>query len=150
QGRYHMYRNVYFHKVVRSGEGMVRLALRRARRLAAQERLRWPVQEEPGHTALLGRKLAIHGLLDLDDISVLHCFKMWMDGEDLVLSGLCRGLLFRKLFKTIDLTRVDPSQIGATRQEASRAVDATGGASAYRMFYDEPSETPYDGESGEG
>src|SRR4051812_29809188 len=35
QSRYHMYRNVYFHKVVRSAEGMVRLALQRAPRVAA-------------------------------------------------------------------------------------------------------------------
>src|SRR5688572_12089140 len=33
QARYHMYRHVYFHKVVRSAEGMVRLALQRAREL---------------------------------------------------------------------------------------------------------------------
>ncbi|MEM7808210.1 MAG: HD domain-containing protein, partial [Planctomycetota bacterium] len=33
QARYHMYRHVYFHKVVRSAEGMVTLALRRARQL---------------------------------------------------------------------------------------------------------------------
>src|SRR5690606_30680039 len=36
QGRYHMYRNVYFHKTVRSAEGMVKLALQRAKRLALQ------------------------------------------------------------------------------------------------------------------
>ena len=42
QSRYHMYHNVYFHKVVRSGEGMVKLALQRAKRLAAQDRIAWP------------------------------------------------------------------------------------------------------------
>ena len=40
--RFHMYRNVYFHKVVRSAEGMVKLALQRAKRLAVQGRLPWP------------------------------------------------------------------------------------------------------------
>ena len=45
QSRYHMYRNVYFHKVVRSAEGMVKLALQRARRLAVQDRLTWPPRE---------------------------------------------------------------------------------------------------------
>src|SRR5690606_793209 len=54
QGRYHMYRNVYFHKTVRSAEGMVRLALQRARRLAVQERLGWPLPDEPVHKALVG------------------------------------------------------------------------------------------------
>src|SRR5688500_18185789 len=31
QARYHMYRNVYFHKVVRSAEGMLKLTLQRAK-----------------------------------------------------------------------------------------------------------------------
>src|SRR5438552_12908536 len=39
QARFNMYRNVYFHKVVRSAEGMVKLALQRAKRLAVQQRL---------------------------------------------------------------------------------------------------------------
>ena len=47
QSRYHMYRNVYFHKVVRSAEGMVKLALQRAKRLAVQGRLEWP-SSSPG------------------------------------------------------------------------------------------------------
>ena len=33
QARYHMYRNVYFHKVTRSAEGLVKLVLRRAKEL---------------------------------------------------------------------------------------------------------------------
>ena len=43
--RYNMYRNVYFHKVVRSAEGMVKLALQRAKRLAVQGRLDWPPRD---------------------------------------------------------------------------------------------------------
>src|SRR5437016_3082082 len=39
QARYHMYRNVYFHKVVRAAEGMLRLALKRAQSLAEQKKL---------------------------------------------------------------------------------------------------------------
>src|SRR5204863_8010644 len=55
--RYQMYRNVHFHEVVRAGEGMLKLALQRAKRLAAQDRLEWPRREDNFHKALLGQKL---------------------------------------------------------------------------------------------
>ncbi len=107
QSRYHMYRNVYFHKVVRSAEGMVKLALQRARRLAVQDRLAWPPREHVVAKALLGQRLANEEFTDLDDVSMLHCFKIWTACDDAPLADLCRGLLFRKLFKVIDLTAFD-------------------------------------------
>src|SRR3954454_11084864 len=105
QSRYHMYHNVYFHKVVRSGEGMLKLALQRAKRLAVQDRLTWPREENPVYKALLGQKLDIDEFTELDDLSVIHCFKLWADADEPVLAALCRGLLYRGLFKSIDLSR---------------------------------------------
>src|SRR6476659_8143021 len=110
QSRYHMYRNVYFHKVVRSAEGMVKLALQRAKRLAVQERLEWPPAESVVHRALLGQTTSARDFNDLDDISIMHCFKIWADGDDATLANLCRGLLFRRLFKVIDISALDEKQ----------------------------------------
>src|SRR4051812_22477759 len=58
QARFNMYRNVYFHKVVRSAEGMVKLALQRAKRLAVQRRLDWPRPEDGAYKALLGQRMS--------------------------------------------------------------------------------------------
>src|SRR5258706_5897031 len=106
QARYHMYRNVYFHTVVRRAEAIVKLALQRAGRLAIQERLTWPPREHVVHKSLLGQSLSPREFNDLDDISIMHCFKVWSDGDDATLASLCRGLLFRRLFKVIDLSSV--------------------------------------------
>src|SRR5205823_6099134 len=145
QARYHMYRNVYFHKVVRSAEGMVKLALQRAKRLAVQERLAWPPAESVVHKALTGRALTNDEFIDLDDISVLHCFKVWQSSDDPALAGLCRGLLFRRVYKTIDLTHLaDADQARRAAEAAADAVAKAGGDPAYELFYDEPSETPYE------
>jgi HD superfamily phosphohydrolase len=145
QSRYHMYRHVYFHKVVRSAEGMLKLALQRAKRLAVQGRLIWPTDENPVHKALLGQQLDIHEFTDLDDISVMHCFKLWAAAGDPVLASLCRGLLFRRLFKTIDLSHLpDKGQTERVVQQVSDAIASGGGEPAYEMFYDEPSDTPYE------
>lgn len=139
QSRYHMYRNVYFHKVVRSAEGMIRLALQRARRLAIQDRLPWPPRDHYVHKALLGQTLSIGEFADLDDVSMLNCFKLWTDAEDQPLAQLCRGLLFRKLFKVIDVSDREPEQVRAIYGEAKRCIDREGGDSDYDIFLDEPS-----------
>jgi HD superfamily phosphohydrolase len=145
QSRFHMYRNVYFHKVVRSGEGMLKLALQRAKRLAVQGRLEWPPGDNPVYKALLGQQLSIGEFRDLDDISVSHCFKLWTKSSDPILARLCNGLLYRKLYKTIDLTRVpDPLVAQQAVQAAEQAIGAAGGEVAYEMFLDEASDAPYE------
>jgi HD superfamily phosphohydrolase len=149
--RYNMYRNVYFHKVVRSAEGMVKLALQRARRLAVQGRLEWPEREGNVCKALLGQRLTMPEFTDLDDVEVNHCFKVWTRSDDAVLSRLCRGLLFRGLYKTIDLSHVTDAQQAQNRvARAEEAVRQQGGDPAYDLFYDEPADTPYDAYSPDG
>jgi len=143
QARYHMYRNVYFHKVVRSAEGMVKLALQRARRLAVQGRLNWPSREHCVCKTLLGQTLSNYEFVDLDDIAVLHCFKEWTRCEDAVLARLCSGLLYRRLYKTIDLSRVALPDAAQAVKRAFEAVRAAGGDPAYDMFFDEVADTPY-------
>src|SRR5205807_3742578 len=144
QSRYHMYRNVYFHKVVRSAEGMVKLALQRAKRLAVQDRLEWPPREHAVSKALLGQRLSIDELTDLDDVSMMHCFKLWMNAADPPLAGLCRGLLFRRLFKTIDLSHLDAPESAKRLEAAGSAIAAAGGDASYDMVYDEPADTGYE------
>ena len=144
QSRYHMYRNVYFHKVVRSAEGMVKLALQRANRLAIQDRLPWPPPHSPMHKSLLAQQLSIGEFLDLDDVSVMHCLKTWAGGDDPVLGQLCRGLLHRRLFKTVDLTHFPLEQIPKVVRVAQEALRSAGAQAEYQMFYDEPSDTPYE------
>jgi len=145
QARFNMYRNVYFHKVVRSAEGMVKLALQRARRLAVQRRLKWPVTEDAAEKALLGQELSIGQFVSLDDISILHCFKIWCDSPDPILAQLCRGLLYRRVYKTIDLSRhPDPQLARSALTAAERALADAGADVAYEIFYDQIADTPYE------
>ncbi len=142
--RYNMYRNVYFHKVVRSAEGMVKLALQRARRLAVQDRLKWPLRESAVHRALLGQRLTIGQFTDLDDVAINYCFKIWAQGDDAVLARICHGLMFRKVYKTIDLSGMDAADARAAFERAAEAVQSAGGDRNYDLFLDEPADTPYE------
>lgn len=138
QSRYHMYKNVYFHKVVRSAEGMLKLALQRARRLAVQDRLSWPPRDHYVYKALLGQSLSSAEFTELDDVALLQCFKIWMAGDDQTLAQLCRGLLFRRLYKVIDLSAMnDGERVRAILRDAEDAIARAGGDSAYDIFLDE-------------
>lgn len=143
QSRYHMYRNVYFHKVVRSAEGMLKLVLQRARRLAVQDRLSWPPRDHPVCGLLVGATVSNREFLELDDVSLMHCFKEWSRGDDPILAALCAGLLYRRLFKTIDLSRFHPAEAAARTAAAWRLIAQAGGDPAYDMFFDEVADTPY-------
>src|SRR5688572_1785091 len=145
QARFNMYRHVYFHKVVRSAEGMVKLALQRAKRLAAQRRLDWPRPTDPAYKALLGQRMPIAEFNDLDDTSILHCFKLWSRGPDVVLASLCRGLLLRRVFKTIDLSHfADPKDARAVVTAVERMIAEGGGEPGYELFVDQPSGAGYE------
>jgi HD superfamily phosphohydrolase len=123
---------------------MVKLALQRAKRLAVQGRLEWPRREDTVYKALLGQRLTIAEFTDLDDVSVLHCFKIWMGSMDTILAGLCRGLMYRRVYKTIDLSRVDPARVPLLVEASEQAVRDAGGEPGYELFYDEPRNTPYE------
>lgn len=143
--RYNMYKNVYFHKVVRSAEGMVKLALQRARRLAIQDRLAWPRRDDAVYKALLGQRLTMREFTQLDDISVTHCFKLWTDSDDPVLSRLCHGLLCRNLYKTIDLSHImDPAELQSILTRAQSIISQNNGEPDYDLFPDHPTDTPYE------
>ncbi len=147
QARYHMYRNVYFHKVVRSAEGMLRLALQRAKRLAVQGRLPVTGLDDGLHLALVGSMPHYEAFQDLDDVTILACFKIWATDviDDPVLQRLCKGLLTRRLYKTVQLPpELSPEQAQAAVQRATMAIARVSDDADYLMFYDQPSSTPYE------
>lgn len=144
QARHHMYRNVYFHKVVRSGEGMLNLALNRARLLATQDRLEWPPRHHPVAKALLGQELSIAEFADFDDVSITQCFKTWRHEGDMQLARLCTGLLFRRLYKSVEVTDVDSEKISTVLAIAHDVIKQAGGDPAFELFFDQPADTPYE------
>ena len=95
--------------------------------------------------ALVGLELVGEDFLDLDDVTLLHGFKVWSRGADATLAELCRGLLYRRLFKTIELS-ADADAVAVTRavDDATDAVTRAGGDPAYGLFYDEVRSTPYE------
>jgi hypothetical protein len=90
---------------------------------------------------LTGDRLSTAEFRELDDVSVLGCFKAWSHSADPQLARLCRGLLDRRLYKTIDLSAA--SDVRAAVRRAMDAVTSAGGDPVYSLFFDNPGNEPY-------
>src|SRR5947208_12125520 len=125
QARYYMFRQVYFHRTLRSAEAVLRSALRRALELVERGQEVWCAPGSSFEKVLRRQSLTIAEHLEIDDSDVIFHLKQWQRSPDRVLSDLSRRFVSRRLFKAIDLDM--PVNERAGFLEASRAVIASGG-----------------------
>ncbi|MFN0280126.1 MAG: HD domain-containing protein [Pyrinomonadaceae bacterium] len=103
QARYYMYRQVYFHRTLRSAEAVLRVLLRRAIELFKSGGDVWRSEGSPMEKVLAGEKLNLKEHLEMDDTDILFSIKRWQYSADSILSDLAKRFLNRDLFKAIDL-----------------------------------------------
>ena len=144
QARYYMFRQVYFHRTLRSAEAVLRSALRRALELVERGEEVWCAPGASFEKVLRRQPLTIAEHLEIDDSDVIFHLKQWQRSPDRVLSDLSRRFVSRRLFKAIDLDM--PVNERAGFLEASRAVIASGGFEPeYYFIEDRASDVPYYG-----
>jgi HD superfamily phosphohydrolase len=144
QARYYMFRQVYFHRTLRSAEAVLRSALRRALELVESGQEVWCAPGASFEKVLRRQPLTIAEHLEIDDSDVIFHLKQWQRSPDRVLSDLSRRFVSRRLFKAIDLDM--PVNERAGFLEASRAVIASGGFEPeYYFIEDRASDVPYYG-----
>src|SRR5438876_7698995 len=103
QARYYMFRQVYFHRTLRSAEAVLRSALRRALELTGAGKNVWRAEGASFEKVLRRQPLTIAEHLEIDDSDVIFHLKQWQRSPDRVLSDLSRRFVSRRLFKAIDL-----------------------------------------------
>jgi HD superfamily phosphohydrolase len=142
QARYYMFRQVYFHRTLRSAEVVLRSALRRALELFNEGRELWCAPGAAFEKALRGQSLTIGEHLEIDDSDVIYHFKQWQRTSDPVLSDLSRRFVGRRLFKAIDLDMPVPERAGFLK--AAREVVARAGFDPeYYFIEDHAGDVPY-------
>ncbi len=121
--RYTMHEQVYFHKVTRCVEHMLRLLLKRVAHIVQNENA---VEEETGlpakHPLVRFYASSADELVlytRLDDLAILGALPLMAQARDRQVAGLASRLLLRDLYKTFDLAEV-PSE---HRQEAEEWLD---------------------------
>ena len=103
QARYYMFRQVYFHRTLRSAEIILQALLRRALQLFQSDQPIWYAPGTAFERILSGERLTLKEHLELDDNDVIYYIKQWQRSSDPILADLCNRFLNRRLFKAFDL-----------------------------------------------
>jgi HD superfamily phosphohydrolase len=146
QSRYHMYRQVYFHKTVTSAEAMLMAVLDRARELAAAGALPGIDPLGPLARVLAGDdSISIPDYLGLDDSVVLGALNAWQRCGDGTLSDLSRRLLDRDLFKALEVSAGEAGDMiaSARLEEARDVLRSIGLDPKYYLLSGRSADTPY-------
>jgi HD superfamily phosphohydrolase len=152
QARYYMFRQVYFHRTLRSAEAVLKVLLRRALCLFAMGTPPWYRPDSAMEKILRGEKLSLSEHLSLDDSDIVFYIKQWQHSDDKILSDLAARFLDRRLFKAFDLDMPENERdqfVTEVRRIVEKAgfdpeyyfVDDGGGDAAYH-FYTRRSDNP--------
>ena len=142
QARYYMFRQVYFHRTLRSAEAVLRSTLRRALKLLESGEPIWYAADTAFEKVLRKEPLTVSEHLEVDDADVLFHVKQWQRAADPILNDLSRRFTGRRLFKALDLDMPVSEQadfLSAARECVARA----GFEPEYYFIEDRASDVPY-------
>lgn len=142
QARYYMFRQVYFHRTLRSAEAVLRSILRRALILLKTGASVWYAPGTAFEKVLRQEPLTINEHLEVDDSDVLFHVKQWQRAADPILKDLSCRFTGRRLFKAIDLDMPISERdefLSAARESVTRA----GFDPEYYFIEDRASDVPY-------
>ena len=142
QARYYMFRQVYFHRTLRSAENVLRSLVRRALEICKKGESVWFAAGTPFEKILQSERLSLKEHLELDDADMMFHIKQWQNSEDKILADLSRRFLHRRLFKAFNLDMPE-----CERQEflekARRTVEKNGFDADYYFIEDRAGDVPY-------
>jgi HD superfamily phosphohydrolase len=142
QARYYMFRQVYFHRTLRSAEAVLRSALRRALELVAAGGDVWRAPGTAFEKILTRTPLTLADHMELDDAEITFHLKQWQRSDDRVLADLSRRFVGRRLFKAIDLDMPEAERADFLHAARS-AVEHKGFDPAYYFIEDHTGDEPY-------
>ncbi len=142
QARYYMFRQVYFHRTLRSAETVLRSLLRRALDIFQAGKNVWFARGTPFEKILKGKKLSLKEHLGLDDADVMFHIKQWQNADDKILSDLSKRFLNRKLFKIFDLDMPE-NERREFLDESRKLVEKAGFDSGYYFIEDRAGDVAY-------
>jgi HD superfamily phosphohydrolase len=142
QARYYMFRQVYFHRTLRSAEAVLRSILRRALELLEAGEDVWYAPGTAFEKVLRRSALSLAEHLEMDDSDVIFHVKQWQRSPDAVLGDLSRRFVGRRLFKAIDMDMPE-SERAQFLTSARDCVRQAGFDPDYYFIEDRASDVPY-------
>jgi len=142
QARYHMFRQVYFHRTLRSAEAVLRSIMDRALHLLGHDEEVWHAPGTAFEKILRGESLTVGEHMQIDDSDFVFHIKQWQDSSDAILRDLSRRFVCRRLFKAVDLD-MDRKQQDEFLAAARETVARAGFDPRYYFIEDRASDVPY-------
>ncbi len=142
QARYYMFRQVYFHRTLRSAEAVLRSILKRALELFSKGEPVWHAPNTAFEKVLRGEKLSLKQHLEIDDSDVLFHVKQWRNSEDKILKDLSERFIGRRLFKAIDLDMPEAERTDFL-SSARNVISSEGFNPDYYFIEDHAGDVPY-------
>ncbi len=142
QARYYMFRQVYFHRTLRSAEAILKSLLRRALELFAAGKPIWCASGTPFEKILSNERLTLREHLALDDSDVMFHIKQWQRSEDTILADLSQRFLNRRLFKIFDLDMPE-NERREFLEKSKTLVERAGFDPDYYFIEDRAGDVPY-------
>ncbi len=142
QARYYMFRQVYFHRTLRSAENVLRSLLRRALELFRDGKDVWFAEGTAFEKILRAEKLTLREHLELDDSDIIFHIKQWQRSNDKILADLSKRFLNRKFFKVFDLD-MPAGEREEFLEKSRETVAAAGFDTDYYFIEDRAGDVPY-------
>src|SRR5215208_784863 len=142
QARYYMFRQVYFHRTLRSAEAVLRSIMRRALKLLDDGQEVWHATGTAFEKILRRESLTVSEHLQVDDSDFVFHIKQWQNSGDAILSDLSRRFISRSLFKAVDLD-MPLDQQAEFLASARQAIARAGFDPEYYFIEDRASDVPY-------
>jgi len=142
QARYYMFRQVYFHRTLRSAEAVLRSIMRRALHLLDDGQEVWHASGTAFEKILRREVLSISEHMQVDDSDFVFHIKQWQRSSDPILRDLSRRFIARSLFKAIDID-MPPDQQADFLSTARQTVERAGFDPDYYFIEDRASDVPY-------
>jgi HD superfamily phosphohydrolase len=142
QARYYMFRQVYFHRTLRSAEAVLRSIMRRALHLLDAGQEVWHAPGTAFEKILRRQPLSVSEHMQVDDSDFVFHIKQWQSSSDSILRDLSCRFISRRLFKAVDLDMAQEQQpefLAAARHTIARA----GFDPDYYFIEDRASDVPY-------
>ena len=142
QARYYMFRQVYFHRTLRSAEAVLRSIMRRALQLIDEGKEVWHAAGTAFEKILRREALTTSDHMQVDDSDFVFHVKQWQHSADPILSDLSRRFVTRRLFKAVDLDMPQEQQ-AEFLVDARQATQRAGFDPDFYFIEDRASDVPY-------
>ena len=142
QARYYMFRQVYFHRTLRSAEAVLRSIIRRALQLIDEGKEVWHATGTAFEKILRREVLSISEHMQVDDSDFVFHIKQWQRSDDAILSDLSKRFIARRLFKAVDLD-MPREQQAEFLVNARQAIARAGFDPDFYFIEDRASDVPY-------